>query len=231
MAYFIELLISGALTGLMYSLVALGFVLIYKSAGVPNLAQGALVMTAGYAVWMVMAWGLSVWIAIPIAAAIMFGFGLVVAAITYLSIVIGELAPKRLALRSPEGIACAVARPMAMLSRAMGPVVWLLDASTGAVFRLLGLRDAPASAVTAFITPAPHSTPAAPPRATAPAVPGRRSVPRPPLRSAVVSPRTAIRRRPRSRHPRGGGRGRRRGAGRSWPARARRTGRPRRPAR
>ena len=78
MAYFLELLISGALTGLMYSLVALGFVLIYKSAGVPNLAQGALVMTAGYAVWMVMAWGLSVWIAIPIAAAIMFGFGLVV---------------------------------------------------------------------------------------------------------------------------------------------------------
>ena len=78
MAYFIELLISGALTGLMYSLVALGFVLIYKSAGVPNLAQGALVMTAGYAVWMVMAWGLSVWIAIPVAAAIMFGFGLVV---------------------------------------------------------------------------------------------------------------------------------------------------------
>lgn len=78
MAYFLELLISGALTGLMYSLVALGFVLIYKSAGVPNLAQGALVMTAGYAVWMVMAWGLPVWIAIPLAAAIMFGFGLIV---------------------------------------------------------------------------------------------------------------------------------------------------------
>lgn len=78
MAYFLELLISGALTGLMYSLVALGFVLIYKSAGVPNLAQGALVMTAGYAVWLVMSWGLSVWIAIPVAAAIMFGFGLVV---------------------------------------------------------------------------------------------------------------------------------------------------------
>lgn len=78
MAYFLELLISGVLTGLMYSLVALGFVLIYKSAGVPNLAQGALVMTAGYAVWLVMSWGLNVWIAIPLAAAIMFGFGLVV---------------------------------------------------------------------------------------------------------------------------------------------------------
>lgn len=78
MAYFLELLISGALTGLMYSLVALGFVLIYKSAGVPNLAQGALVMTAGYAVWLVMSWGLPVWIALPLAAAIMFGFGLVV---------------------------------------------------------------------------------------------------------------------------------------------------------
>ncbi|SMO40279.1 branched-chain amino acid ABC transporter permease [Paracoccus laeviglucosivorans] len=78
MAYFLELLISGALTGLMYALVALGFVLIYKSAGVPNLAQGALVMTAGYAVWLVMSWGLPVWAAIPIAGAIMFGFGLVV---------------------------------------------------------------------------------------------------------------------------------------------------------
>ncbi|MTH64258.1 branched-chain amino acid ABC transporter permease [Paracoccus shanxieyensis] len=78
MAYFLELLISGALTGLMYALVALGFVLIYKSAGVPNLAQGALVMTAGYAVWLVMSWGLPVWAAIPVAAAIMFGFGLLV---------------------------------------------------------------------------------------------------------------------------------------------------------
>lgn len=78
MAYFIELLINGALTGLMYSLVGLGFVLIYKSAGVPNLAQGAVVMTAGYAVWLFLSWGLPVWLAIPAAMVVMFLFGLIV---------------------------------------------------------------------------------------------------------------------------------------------------------
>ena len=41
---FLELAINGALAGLMYSLVALGIVLIYKSSSVPNLAQGALAM-------------------------------------------------------------------------------------------------------------------------------------------------------------------------------------------
>ena len=42
--YFLELGINGALAGLMYSLVAMGIVLIYKSSSVPNLAQGALTM-------------------------------------------------------------------------------------------------------------------------------------------------------------------------------------------
>lgn len=78
MAYFIELFINGALTGLMYALVALGFVLIYKSAGVPNLAQGAVVMMAAYAVWLFMSWGLPVWLAIPAAMVVMFVFGLIV---------------------------------------------------------------------------------------------------------------------------------------------------------
>lgn len=76
MAYFLELLVNGALTGLMYSLAALGIVLIYKSSGVPNLAQGAMVMLAAYAVWLIVsATGLSLWIAIPLAAIAMFGFG------------------------------------------------------------------------------------------------------------------------------------------------------------
>ncbi|KFI32043.1 branched-chain amino acid ABC transporter permease [Haematobacter massiliensis] len=78
MAYFLELVINGALTGLMYSLVALGFVLIYKSAGVPNLAQGALVMTAGYAVWLLLSFGLPMWVAVIGAALAMFALGLVV---------------------------------------------------------------------------------------------------------------------------------------------------------
>ncbi len=76
------------------------------------------------------------------------GFGLVVAAITYLSIVVGELAPKRLALRGPEAIACLVAPGMTLLSRVATPVAWLLDASTGLVFRLFGLGAQPGSAVT-----------------------------------------------------------------------------------
>ena len=78
MAYFIDILINGDLTGLMYSLVGLGFVLIYKSAGVQNLAQGAVVMTAGYAVWLLLSWGLPVWLAIPAAMVVMFLFGLIV---------------------------------------------------------------------------------------------------------------------------------------------------------
>ena len=78
MAYFLELLINGALTGLMYALVALGFVLIYTSAGVPNLAQGAVVMTAAYAVWLFTSMGLPVWLAIPAAMVVMFLFGLIV---------------------------------------------------------------------------------------------------------------------------------------------------------
>ncbi len=76
MAYFLELLVNGALTGLMYSLAALGFVLIYKASGVPNLAQGAMVMAAAYVVWFFTSLGLSVWLAIPLGVATMFLFGL-----------------------------------------------------------------------------------------------------------------------------------------------------------
>ncbi len=76
------------------------------------------------------------------------GFGLVVAAITYLSIVVGELAPKRLALRAPEAIACLVAPGMTLLSRIATPIAWLLDMSTSLIFRLFGLHTQPESAVT-----------------------------------------------------------------------------------
>jgi putative hemolysin len=76
------------------------------------------------------------------------GYTLVIGAITYLSVVVGELVPKHFALRNPEAIACAVAPTMRVLSRVAGPVVWLLDASTRLVFRLLGIRSASESAVT-----------------------------------------------------------------------------------
>ncbi|HLW27027.1 MAG TPA: branched-chain amino acid ABC transporter permease [Kiloniellales bacterium] len=76
MYYFAELVINGALTGLMYSLVALGFVLIYKSSGVPNLAAGAVVMVGAYAVWLLTSYGLPLYFSIPLSAAIMFVLGL-----------------------------------------------------------------------------------------------------------------------------------------------------------
>ena len=76
------------------------------------------------------------------------GYGVVIAIITYLSVIIGELVPKHLALRDPERIACLVAPGMRFVSRAAKPAVWLLDASTRAVFRLLGQEADAASSVT-----------------------------------------------------------------------------------
>ena len=66
-------------------------------------------------------------------------YGSVIAVITYLSLVIGELVPKQIALRNAELIACAVAAPMTALSKIAAPAVTILDASTKAIFRLFGL--------------------------------------------------------------------------------------------
>jgi putative hemolysin len=74
----------------------------------------------------------------PEGAAEPLGYGLVIGIITYLSIVIGELVPKQLALRNPEGIACAVAPLMRVLSKVAAPAVWLLNASTRLIFGLFG---------------------------------------------------------------------------------------------
>jgi putative hemolysin len=66
--------------------------------------------------------------------------GLVVLAISYLSLVIGELTPKRLALQNPERVSIALARPMRLLCRVLGPVNRLLEASTSTVLALVGQR-------------------------------------------------------------------------------------------
>lgn len=76
------------------------------------------------------------------------GVGVVVVTITYLSLIIGELVPKQLALRAPETVACRVAPAMQLLSRIAAPLVWLLDHSGNAVLRLLGSRNQRRSAVT-----------------------------------------------------------------------------------
>lgn len=67
-------------------------------------------------------------------------FGIVVLLITYFSLVIGELVPKRLALVNPERVAGLLAPPMRVLSRLTGPLVTLMTVSTDAVVRLLGVR-------------------------------------------------------------------------------------------
>jgi len=68
------------------------------------------------------------------------GVGLVVLALTYLSLVIGELVPKRLALNSPERIASIVASPMKVLSRIALPPVWLLSHSSNFVLRFMRIK-------------------------------------------------------------------------------------------
>lgn len=73
---------------------------------------------------------------------------IVVVAITYLSLIIGELVPKRLALRSPERIAGLVAGPMNFLSMLVNPAVSVLSLSTEAILRLLGLKPSTEPPVT-----------------------------------------------------------------------------------
>jgi putative hemolysin len=69
-------------------------------------------------------------------------FGAVVVAITYLSLIVGELVPKRLALNGPETVVSRVAGPMRLLSAVTSPAVWFLSASTEGVLGLLGVRQA-----------------------------------------------------------------------------------------
>lgn len=67
---------------------------------------------------------------------------LVVGIVTYLSLVVGELVPKRLALQNPEKLATLVAPPMTVLSHIASPIVRLLGASSEVILRVLGVRHA-----------------------------------------------------------------------------------------
>ena len=69
------------------------------------------------------------------------GFGIVVAGITFVSLIVGELVPKRLAIAAPEAIAVRVARPMALLLRVAAPAVWLLSGSTRAILKMLRVNE------------------------------------------------------------------------------------------
>lgn len=72
----------------------------------------------------------------------------VVVAITFLSLILGELVPKRIALRNPEGIAVTIARPMRLLAKAAHPLVWFLSVTTDSVLKLLGVRPTSTPPVT-----------------------------------------------------------------------------------
>lgn len=72
----------------------------------------------------------------------------VVLGITYLSLIIGELVPKRMALQHPEAIACMVAIPMGLLSTIASPIVHLLSHSTELLLKLIGIGPSKEPAVT-----------------------------------------------------------------------------------
>jgi putative hemolysin len=74
--------------------------------------------------------------------------GIVVVILTYLSLIVGELVPKRLALIMPETIAAVVARPLTLMAAMMGPFVSLLTASTAGVLRILRIKDQQGEAIT-----------------------------------------------------------------------------------
>ena len=94
------------------------------------------------------AWLLSVLPWLAQGAAELTATALVVVIITFLTIIFGELVPKRLGQMYPERVAVLLARPMLWLSAATRPFVWALSAATETALRLLGIREAPSRSVT-----------------------------------------------------------------------------------
>lgn len=71
----------------------------------------------------------------------------IIGSLTYFSLVIGELVPKRLAIQHPEAIASTMSKPMAFLSRIAAPGVYFLSGSTATILRLFGIRESVAEAM------------------------------------------------------------------------------------
>ncbi|WP_086617983.1 hemolysin family protein [Erythrobacter tepidarius] len=89
------------------------------------------------------------WLGLPRKYADESGFALVIALTTYVSLIVGELVPKQLALRAAVPVSLVMARPMAWMARAAAPLVWLLDKSSAALIALFGLRERGEASVTA----------------------------------------------------------------------------------
>src|SRR5881398_1979676 len=78
MSFFFEVLVGGLLAGVMYSLVALGFVLIYKASGVFNFAQGAMVFLAALTFVSIVEHHINFWLALVITLAVMVVLGIAI---------------------------------------------------------------------------------------------------------------------------------------------------------
>jgi branched-chain amino acid transport system permease protein len=129
MFFIIELTVNGALVGLMYALVAVGIVFIYKSSSVVNFAQGGMVMLGAFVTWsMVVQVGAPTWAAIPLALVIMYLFGLAV---------------ERFALRPMVGqpiiMIIMVTLGLEIFLRGFTPAIWGIDPRPLS----LGISDAP----------------------------------------------------------------------------------------
>lgn len=95
---------------------------------------------------------LAAWIAAQLpalaAASHAIAIALIVGAITYASLIVGELVPKQIALANREGVAAFVARPMAAMARVASPLLWVLEHSSRLVLKLLGVSRADGDSVT-----------------------------------------------------------------------------------
>ena len=111
------------------------------SIGVLNGIVGEAALAGPFAAWLAE-------VGVPHPLAGYLATGLVVVVITYFSIVVGELVPKRLGQSHPETLARLVARPIDWLAVATKPFVVLLSVSTRALLRVLGVREDNTSAVT-----------------------------------------------------------------------------------
>ncbi len=123
--------------GRFLSSVQIGITLVGVVAG----AFSGATLASRFALWL-QGFGLTERTAEPIA------FAVVVGAITYLSLIVGELVPKQIALRNPERVAAMVAPAMRMVAAVAAPLVWLLSGSQALVLRLLGLAGDRESGVT-----------------------------------------------------------------------------------
>ncbi len=113
MLFFIEVLIGGLLAGVMYSLVALGFVLIYKASGVLNFAQGSMVLFAALSFVSILAMGVPFWLALLLTLAIMVLLGVVI-----------EKVVLRPLVNQPQITLFMATIGLSILIEALGQMIW-----------------------------------------------------------------------------------------------------------